>query len=212
MINPLDLSSFNGIIVDDHELFGHGFAMILKSMAFNNSLHFTNIERAMNELQANNYNVLFIDLQMPGTDTKEFITTCRKKYPYLTIIIVSTIAEINRVKECFTWGVDGYISKSVSVFELNLALERTYAGDKYVSSDLNSKLANSLFFPAQTNLTAKELVVLKLIAQGYKVDKISEILFISTYTVLAHRRNIMKKLDLHTAAELVKYVFTNNLN
>ena len=111
-----------------------------------------------------------------------------------------------------TWVVAGDWQKSVSVYELNLALERTYAGDKYVSSDLNGKLANSFFVSEQTSLTLKELEVLRLIAEGYKVDKISEMLFISPYTVMAHRRNIMKKLDLHTAAELVKYAFLNNLN
>jgi DNA-binding NarL/FixJ family response regulator len=73
-------------------------------------------------------------------------------------------------------------------------------------------MTNSFFSTAQTDLTEKELEVLRLIAEGWKVNKIAEKLFLSPFTIMAHRRNIMKKLDLHSAAELVKYAYEHKLN
>lgn len=214
MDSQIDLPVFNALIIDDHQLFAQGFTELLKTMAPEGCTlsHISAAEKAREELQRNNYQFLFTDLLIPGFDTKEFIIHCRKKYPELIIIVVSTILEISKVKECFGIGVNGFLSKAVNNYELKLALEITYNGGTYVSSNLNGRLASSLFIAEQHTLTSKEIEVLRLIAEGCKVEKIADTLFISTYTVMAHRRNIMKKLDLHSAAELVKYAFENKLN
>src|SRR5882757_5422017 len=184
MENFIDLPTFNGLIIDDHQLFAQGLVELLKTMTDSSSIiQSIAAEKAALELTNNKYEFLFIDLLMPGIDTIGFITACRKKYPALIIVVISSILEINKVKQCFSVGANGYISKAVNAYELKMALERTYNGDKYVSSDLNGKLANSLFTIEQNNLTAKELEILRLIADGYKVDKIAGTLFLSPFTV-----------------------------
>ncbi|MBS1917909.1 MAG: response regulator transcription factor [Bacteroidetes bacterium] len=213
MDNKIEVPEFNAIIIDDHVLFAQGFSELLKTMAPGCEIRLhSSVEKAKNDLKTGKYHYLFVDLLMPGVNTKEFVSSCRKEYPELIIIIISTIQEISKVREFFGIGINGYLSKAVSYFELKLALEKTYNGDKYVSSDINSRMTNSLFSAAQTDLTEKELEVLRLIAEGWKVNKIAESLFLSPFTIMAHRRNIMKKLDLHSAAELVKYAYEHKLN
>jgi len=72
-------------------------------------------------------------------------------------------------------------------------------------------MATVFFEERKTRLTRKELVILRTIADGKTVSETAKALSLSTATVMSHRRNIMFKLDLHSAAELVKYAFENNL-
>lgn len=209
----INLPPFKAMLVEDHFLFASGFIELLQIMSPNSSItHFSKPEQALQSLSTTEYQFIFADLMIPGSNTTEFINYCRKEYPSTLIIVISTIIDISKVKQCFSLGVNGYLSKVIDPYELKLALEKIYTGDKYISSDINGRLANSIFAKEQNDLTSKELEVLRLIAESKKVDEIAELLFISPYTVMAHRRNIMKKLSLHSAAALVKYAFENKLN
>lgn len=213
MDTTLDLPSLKILLLDDHLLILKGFSEILKSMTPDSTIKFyTSAEKVKEELSREKYDVLFSDLMMPGVNTREFITTCKKKYPEMVIIILSGILEINVVKEYLSIGVNGFISKVVSQEEVKLALETTHRGETFVSSNLSGKLAFSLFAAEKTSLTQRELEILRLIAAGHSVEKTATLLNLSAFTILAHRRSIMKKLDLHSGAELVKYAFENNLN
>ncbi len=208
-----DLPPLKILLVDDHLLILKGFSGILKNFLPQSTVNFyTSVEKIEEELGREKYDVLFSDLMMPGVNTREFITRCKKKYPGMIIIILSGILEINVVKEYLSIGVNGFVSKVVSQEELKLALETTFRGEIFVSSNLSGKLAFSLFAAEKTSLTQRELEILRLIAAGHSVEKTATLLHISAFTVLAHRRSIMKKLDLHSGAELVKYAFENNLN
>jgi DNA-binding NarL/FixJ family response regulator len=216
MTTPINLPPFTAILVDDHVLFGLGFVELVRTMSPQSKvIHVSTIEQAKVELLHNEYNFLFTDLLLPGgmgsVATIDFIRSVKKEKPATIIVVISTVLEISKVKECFSVGCDGYLSKSISYIDLKLAIEQTYNGNKYLSSDLSGKLTSGLFSAEQSYLTNREMEVLRLIAEGHKVKKIAEILITSQYTVMAHRRNIMKKLDLHSAPELVKYAFENNL-
>ncbi len=213
MDTTLDLPSLKILLLDDHLLILKGFSEILKSMTPDSTIKFyTSAEKVKEELTREKYDVLFSDLMMPGVNTREFITNCKKKYPEMVIIILSGILEINVVKEYLSIGVNGFISKVVSQEEVKLALESTHRGETFVSSNLSGKLAFSLFAAEKTTLTQRELEILRFIAAGHSVEKTATLLNLSAFTILAHRRSIMKKLDLHSGAELVKYAFENNLN
>ena len=208
-----DIPAFNAMLIDDHLMFSQGLSEIIKNMAPDSFVtHFNNISRAQQELKANHYNFLLSDLLIPGQNVRDFIIECRREYPDLIIVIISSVMEISVVKEYFALGINGYLSKAVNFYELKIAMEKTYQGDKYISSDLSGRLASSYFMAEKSSLTKKELEILRLVAAGHSVDKTAQLMHVSPYTVLAHRRNIMKKLNAHSAAELVKYAFENNLH
>jgi DNA-binding NarL/FixJ family response regulator len=148
---------------------------------------------------------------IPGNDVKEFISFCKKQYPGLYIIIISSVTDIHTMKVLFAEGVNGYLSKAVNYSELKTALEKIYSGERYLSTDLTGKLATFFFEGEESKLTKKELEILRIVASGKTVKQTAEDLLISPSTVMAHRRSIMSKLDLHSAAELVKYAYANKL-
>ena len=212
-MHPLaDIPAFKAMLIDDHLMFSQGLSEIIKNIAPDSYVtNFNNVHRAKLELKMNEYNFILSDLLIPGNNVKEFISECRRDYPDIIIIIISSVMDISVVKEYFALGVNGYLSKAVNFYELKIAMEKTYQGDRYVSSDLSGRLASSYFMAEKSALTKKELEILRLVAAGHSVDKAAQLMHVSPYTVLAHRRNIMKKLDAHSAAELVKYAFENNL-
>lgn len=208
-----DIPTFKALLIDDHVLFGQGLRNLIKGMSPESEVTYnSNPDKAKEMLKTGGFEFLFSDLMIPGYNTKEFISYCRKNYPALIIIIISSTMDINSIKEYFGLGINGFISKNVDHYELKMALEKTWQGEKYISSDLSGRVANSFFAEEKDELTKKELEVLRLVAAGYTVDKTAGVLFVSPYTIMAHRRSIMKKLDLHSAAELVKYAFENNLH
>lgn len=205
-------TSLQIMLVDDHIMFTQGLTELLKKIFPNSHVSvFTSTEKALKQLEVNEYTFLLSDLIIPGSDVKGFITLCKKKYTALNIIILSSILDINIVKDYLAIGIDGYLSKAVSAEEMKMAFEKIYLGEKYVSTDISSKLVTSYFEETKTELTKKELEILRLIADGFTVIKTAEKLHISSATVMAHRRNIMSKLDLHSAADLVKYAYENKL-
>src|SRR5882757_3848210 len=176
MIELIDLPFFRGLLIDDHVLFGESLAELIRKMAPDCEItYFSSVDKVQVELATHEYQFLLIDLIMPAVNTKDFITQCIRKYPSLIIIIISSVIDISKIKECFGLGVKGYITKAVSIYELKMALEKTYQGEKYISSDLSGRLANSFFSNEENSLTSKELEVLRLVAGGNTVIKIAEI-------------------------------------
>lgn len=212
MDQVLDIPKFKALLLDDHVIFSQGLAELIRKMSPESEvIHFNSVETAKASLLKEEYQFLLSDIVIPGSNTLEFITYCKKKFPNLTIIILSSITDMTTIKEFFSLGISGYLSKAVNNYELKIALEKTYQGEKYVSADLSGRLASSFFVAEKNSLTKKEIEIIRMVAAGHTVDAASKLLHLSPYTILAHRRNIMKKLDLHSAAELVKYAFENNL-
>ncbi len=213
MNSIIDISAARIMLVDDHLLVAEGFRELLRRMLPGGAVVdvFASVEAATTALKKTSYGILITDLNMPGENVLGFITTCRKCYNKLVILVVSSSMDSNGIKACFAAGANGYLSKAVNPGEIRLALEYTMAGKKFVSADLAGKLADNLFSAENTVLTSKEREVLSLIGHGKRTKEIADLLFISPITVMTHKRNIMRKLDLHSVSELVRYVFNNNL-
>ncbi|MBE9460580.1 LuxR C-terminal-related transcriptional regulator [Dyadobacter subterraneus] len=201
------------MLLDDHVLVAEGFKQLLLKIVPQGSVIdiFSSIDRAKESLQTGEYRVVITDLIMPGQSVMNFIPFCRKSYADIIILVVSSVMDTTSIRSCLAAGANGYVSKAVDAREIKLALEYTYNGRKFVSSDLSGKLADSILSLESTTLTSKELEIIRLIAAGHKTKNVAEMLFVSPITIMTHKRNIMRKLNLHSATELVKYVFENNL-
>jgi len=198
--------------LDEQLLFAEALTELLKKIApKSEAVFFSKIEKTKEALQAKNYQFLLLDIAM-GAQAKELIIFCKKEFTEMIIIVVSNITNVAMVKECFSLGVNGYLSKKMGSYEVKQCLEQTYTGNSYISSDLGGKIVSGYSKEKESGLTKKELELLRLIVAGNSVTKSAAQLHISPYTVLAHRRNMMAKLNLHSAAELVKYSFENDLH
>lgn len=201
------------MLIDDHILVAEGFReLLLKILPPDSVINvFSSIDRAKESLEAQPYGIVITDLVMPGQSVMNFITTTRRQYADIIILVISSVLDTSSIKACLAAGANGYLSKATDPREIKLALEYTNRGRKYISGDLSGRLADSILSTENTILTNKELEIIRLIAAGNKTKNVAEMLFVSPITIMTHKRNIMRKLNLHSSTELVKYVYENNL-
>jgi DNA-binding NarL/FixJ family response regulator len=122
------------------------------------------------------------------------------------IIGLSLHDDITLIKRFLSLGAKGYLTKNTSKTELIDAILRVSAGEIYIANEVKDRYFNSIMQLDQKapskELTAKEIEIIKLIAEGLTSKEIAEKLFISHRTVETHRHNILKKLGLPNAALL----------
>lgn len=205
-------SLLSAMVVDDHRLFAESFTEVLKRL---NTFHQTeicfNIDSARKKLEQSHFNYLFIDLMMPGNDTTAFISECNKLYENLIIIAVSSTTDPFIIKDLFNKGLDAFLSKLSGSYEIQAAIEATWSGEKYLSPNISGKIISADKANSHKNLTKKEIEVVLLVAKGHTIAETAAIMHLSVHTVIGHRRNIMQKLGLRSAIEVVKYAYENKL-
>ncbi|MCE7044113.1 response regulator transcription factor [Dyadobacter sp. CY312] len=213
MHNTAEIAASDILLIDDHILVAEGFKeLLLKILPPGSKVDICfSVDKAKKHLQGGSYRFVITDLIIPGQDVLEFITYCRKTFKNIIIIVITGVVDANSIRTCLAAGADGYLSKAIEPRDMKLALEYTYLGKKFISNDLSGKLADSILSAENTALTAKEMEILRLIAAGKGTKVIAEILFISPITVMTHKRNILRKLNLHSTTELLKYGYDNNL-
>lgn len=146
--------------------------------------------------------VLVLDISLPEMDGVAVARTLHGKLPTLKVLALSVHAEAHFVREMMRAGAAGYLIKGSALAELSHAIRVVTAQGRYLSPDLDLQEAAA---SASRALSAREREVLALLAGGRRSGEIAQALGISPGTVEAHRRNIMRKLDLHSVADLTRY-------
>jgi two-component system NarL family response regulator len=146
--------------------------------------------------------VLVLDISLPGMDGVAVARTLRGKLPSLKVLALSVHAEAHFVREMMKAGAAGYLVKGAALAELMHAIRVVAANGRYLSAELEPHEGAAA---ASRALSAREREVLALLAGGRRSGEIAQALGISAGTVEAHRRNIMRKLDLHSVADLTRY-------
>ncbi len=156
--------------------------------------------------------LLLLDLMLPDMRGIEVLEKTKILLPALRIIILSMYDNKIHLLEALQRGADGYVIKGSSGAELLKAIRTVLAGRRYVSPSLTehlieymSKKQSSSAADSPTKLTFREEQVLQFTAEGLTSSDIARKLNISARTVETHRNNLMKKLDIHNKAELIRY-------
>jgi DNA-binding NarL/FixJ family response regulator len=155
--------------------------------------------------------VMVIDVAMPAINGVAVVQSVRNEAPNIQILALSAYADSMLVQETLRAGAAGYVSKLAPVTELASAIRAVAKGQVYLSPEVTAVMVRQ-FSPHLVNtnagnspLTPRERQVLRLVAQGARTSAIAKRLNITEGTVEAHRRNLMRKLNLRTVAELTKY-------
>jgi len=206
-------SSYKVLVVDSHRMFTEGFCELLKKKisAFSLIDSCYSIKIAKQKMEQQEYDYLFLDVMASDSDPKEFVAYCRKQNEGLIIIAISSLSDCFDIRDLLGIGIHAYLSKSAGSHELQTAIERTWAGEKYISVELAARLATSIYVKDNSNLTKKELEVLRLVAKGLSISEAADLMHLSQHTIIGHRRNIMQKLGVHSATAIVKYAYENKL-
>ena len=158
--------------------------------------------------------VVVMDVDMPGMNGIEATRQLIAKYPKLKIVALSAHSQKQHVLGMLDAGASAYIIKGNAARELLRALRAVVQGQKYLSPEVVSVVIDNVghtHADGIIQLGRREREVLQHLAEGCTSPEIASRLFISSSTVDVHRRNIMKKLDLHSVAELTKYAIHQGL-
>lgn len=155
--------------------------------------------------------VLLLDIGLPDLGGAEVARTLRKGGTPVKLLALSIHAERHAVQQMLSAGADGYVVKSSALQELVQAIRAVAQGKVYLSPDITREALPDMDDEEGAPLAARERQVLALLAEGKRSSEIGRKLGISTATVEAHRRNIMRKLGLHTIAQLTKYAVRKGL-
>lgn len=218
-------NQYSVFIADDHTLFVDTLVIALQqypSISLRIIGTAANGEELLRNLSAKTPDILLLDLNMPVLNGLDVIPQIREDYPHIRIVIVTKYSDPKFVRECLqVHNVAGYILKTSTFEELIEGLKQVVQGQSYMSKSLQlypkelvELEAEALFdesFQARYNLTKREQEILGLIAHAKSNADIATHLFISPQTVSAHRKNIMRKLNISTTAGLVRFAIENQL-
>jgi two-component system NarL family response regulator len=169
---------------------------------------------ALETVRASRPDIVLLDIGLPEIDGVEVARTLRREQLPSRIIVLSIHTERRFVQEMLQLGVEGYIVKSAAVKELVQAIRTVVEGRVYLSPEIAHQALERIgpvSLSRIARLGRRERQVLALLADGKRSTEIASQLSISVATVEVHRRNIMRKLDLHTVAELTKYAIPEGL-
>lgn len=201
------------ILADDHNLMRRGLISLLSQQPDMDVIGEAKDGReALNLVRDLNPDIVVMDIAMPDLNGIEATRQIRAELPKIKIIALSMHSDESFVIEMFKAGVSGYLLKDCAINELISAIHAVLAGKVYLSPEIAGIVVKDFLRDSKENdpstfsvLTPREREVLQLIAEGKTTKMIAEILSISFKTVDTHRQQIMKKLDIHTIANLTKY-------
>lgn len=203
----------NLAIAEDHQMFTDGVAMLLSSAE---DIHLSgtaqNGQQFLDLLEKQAPDVALIDLSMPVMDGEQTIQEMQKHFPQVKVIVLTMHDSPQRLKKLMQQGIAGYVLKEVGKQELLNAIRAVYAGGTYFSQEVMQRaLAEEVHQGQGGVLTKREIEVLRLIGEEYTTQQIAEKLFISTYTVDTHRKNLLSKLQVKNTVGLYKYALEQNI-
>ena len=190
------------ILADDHAIVREGLKLLLSTMEGVDVVgEAADAAAVLTQLAANDADLLVLDLGMPGIAGVQFIRDLRGAHAKLRILVLTANVEPRMVTAALEAGADGYLTKHGDAAEIGLAIAAMRDGRPYISPATGA-VSQSL---SPIPLTRREREILALIANGTTTPEIAARLGISPLTARKHRENLMRKLNLHNAAELTAY-------
>ena len=200
------------VIADDHAVVRSGLRMLLDSESgFEVVAEAGDVDAARRYVRGHHPSVLVLDLNMPGGSSLEAIPSLREEFPGTQIVVLTMQDDPAFAREAMRAGALGYVLKEAADAELVEAVRDAAEGRTYLHPRLGARLAAEPDSGPSSDLSEREIEVLRLISLGHTNSEIAEQLFLSVRTVESHRAHIQQKLGLSTRAELVKYALEHKL-
>lgn len=211
-------SQINILIADDHQLIIDGLSNILSAEKMIGEIFTANNGNdAVALALEQDIDCVIMDINMPGLNGHEATRLIKKDRPFIKIIVVSMLCDAAIVNKMLKAGADAFINKDTGKSELLKAIEKVLQNEKYISPEISNNLfahlsdRNVVNTENTKHLTAREIEVIRYIADGLTNTEIASKLFLSTGTVETHRKNMLAKLNLKNTASLVKYAADHKL-
>jgi len=172
------------------------------------------LPETLEALRRENFDLLLLDLFMPGGNGITILREVRLAYPRLPILAVSSAPEEQLGLRVLRAGANGYLDKQAAAESLVQAVRKVLGGGNYVSANLAEKLATEACrgdHPLHKNLSGREFQIMHLVVEGRSLKEIAGNLSLSVKTVRTFHARLLGKLHLQSDVDLVHYVLDHSL-
>ena len=206
------------IVADDHAVVRVGLQLILDEttdLAIMDEAE--NGQELLDKLRVRKYDLVILDISMPGTDAMEVLKEIRTCYPEMPVVIFSMNPGDVYAIRMLTGGASAYINKETNPDKIIEVLRTVLSGKKYYFPEHAEMMAEIIHHPERRNvllhetLTDREFQIFALLASGVRKSEIALKLGISKSTVNNHRSSILKKMNMSINPELTKYAIQHRI-
>ncbi len=204
------------VIADDHTIMREGLKRILDGAE--------NIEvvgEAVNgfevlaKVREGGFDLLLLDLSMPGRSGVELIRQIKTEAPKLPILVLTMHEEEQYAVRTIRAGARGYLTKESAGTQLLSAIEKVAAGRPYISAEVAEQLALEIMEPHEIlphdRLSNREFEVFNLLVHGKSITEIAKFLHLSVKTISTHKTHVQEKMHMNSLAQLVQYAVAQNI-
>ncbi len=206
------------VLVDDHQIVRDGLKLLLQGQQdFEIVAEGKDGEEAIELVKTHKPDVLISDISMPKLNGLESVEQIKRDSPLTKVLFLSMFDKEEYVTTAVRLGANGYLLKDSGKEEMIKAIRKIAVGEKYFSSDVSGILVNHMMsggvkevagLDNDFNLTKREIQILKKVVDGWSNKQIADEADISVRTIETHRLNIMKKMKVNNAADLVRKALT----
>ncbi|MDH3343981.1 MAG: response regulator transcription factor [Desulfobacteraceae bacterium] len=204
------------IVVDDHPLFREGIKRIIESTAKYELVGEAGTGRqGLQMAKKLKPDLVLVDMSLPDQSGIELTRDILKFSSEIRILIVSMHSKVDYIVKAFQVGATGYLVKESAADMLLEGMDHVLRGDYYMDTKVSQKVVRKLVgipkhetlkaVDSYDSLTPREQEIMVLLAEGMSTSQIADKLFISPKTAENHRSSIMRKLQIHSTIELVRY-------
>ena len=207
------------LIADSHTLTREGTKYLLTSKNdFNVVGEAMDSSELLTLIPKTNPDILIIDFNIPEHFSIKDIAYVKEKYPCISILVITTNTNKADIINVLNYGINAYILKECDEEEIIQAIYSSARKEKFFCKRVISAVLEKETHPNNIennclpiSLSERELEIIKHIADGYTTKCIALKLFLSFHTVNTHRKNIFKKLNVHSASELILYAVNQGI-
>ena len=204
------------VIADDHTILREGLRQLLDSA---DDLHVVaeaaDGHQVMERVRAEDFDVLILDMSMPGKSGIELIKQVKAEKPKLRVLVLSMHEEEQYAVRAIKAGASGYVTKDSAGTQLLTAIRKVAGGGAFISAEVAEQLALGAMpgadGPPHARLSDREYEVFQHLVAGASVTDIAARLNLSGKTVSTHKARLMEKLGIANQADLVRYAMRHNL-
>ena len=205
------------ILVDDHAIVREGIRRIIDDTpGLTISSEASTGEEALALIKKEKYDLVILDISMPGKNGLQTLKEIKKYNEKIPVLMLSMHAEEQYAMRAIKAGASGYLTKESASDQLVSAIRKIHDGRKYISAGVAELLVTDIYHDDEKHpheyLSDREFEIFKLIIRGNSAKIIAANLSISDKTVSTYRSRIMKKMDMHSTADLIHYAIENNIS
>lgn len=203
------------VIVDDHSMVRKGVAILVEELGWHVVHEACAILQANAYVRTSDWTFMIVDVNLPDGSGLDFVKGLRTAGYTQRILVHSLLSDDAAATRALRAGANGFISKTCEPDEFLRACSKLSSGGRYISPDYADKIAESMAEGVSINLherlSEREYQVMCLIAVGKTPSEIADMIGCNVNTISTFRSRVLKKLELKTSMDIVRYAITRNL-